>query len=1115
MADVLAQSNYQLGFDTAYAEQSKDKVIAYAEEVLAKYNEISSLKVSTKSITDLIAKNRELQASLAGLTKTQNDNTKATIDGEKAEQAKLKTTQESTKQTILNEKAEQEAIKTKKLKTQASDSAATAASREKKIEEEVLNDYKQLSLAYNDAALKAKNYALRLGETNPVTVAAVKNAREMYDILLRVDSAVGQNQRNVGNYKEAFNGLQVSFSQVARELPSLAVSANTFLLAISNNLPMVIDEVRKAKDEIKVLQEQGKETPNLIERIATSFFNWNMALNIGIALLTIYGTKVASFIAGLFDSEAATLKATEATKKRNDSLKEQLELEKALQTNYENEYKDNVRGARAELEYLQAGNKSRGEQLLQEQKILDLKFKSFGVGAEAALPDNAKQQELEQKALDARIKYYDAYNQWKQNTDDEAYTKSKDLAEKEYKDANTAFGDIVKLNEDKAQTIAQINAKAIEIQTYKEEQARKVTLESAKLSAEAVTDANQRILNSDTSTLDERLKALNNIAAAQKKSAEAELAFVVNDPSKKGTADLINAYAKYKQDKLLINRQLNEDLFQQNEDYRLKEYAALVDIAKTEFAKRVEINEELKGFEELTLQQRLQAQQAYQDAKQELITADYKAELRAAHISEEEIAKLLADPSYRVKSKSITDTQLKALTAKYYSSQATATHQGEEDISAIMYSEWAQQIDERVKNLDKIKALFNGHNIWVAQNYASEVTALSASLNKGEISYTTYLKKRKEAKEKYDTEVNRSDAADVKKQIEAMGWITDAFKEADEELAAAKANTAMAGTDAEQQAAAEEEAIAQKKYDKLKGLNDQYLALVKKGAEAEVKTADDAAAKQLAKRKELYDALKKLAQESIEFINVLATRGYEIRLNQLQEEQDKDDENYQRQVNNITNSTLTEQQKADTLKVMEAEKDERDKARDREKREIKLKEAKFEKAQAIASIVFATAVAIAKASPNPVLIALAAAIGAVQLATAIARPLPAYAKGTRGKPHEGGPARIGEGGKTELVTEPGLAPYFVNTDQVRNLRKGTEVFNSDQINEAMQRSMFAQTASLFTGGNTRSDNGTDKIVTAIKGIKQAKAPNYDAVAGQLDRQNAMLYEMYKFKHGIK
>jgi hypothetical protein len=122
-----------------------------------------------------------------------------------------------------------------------------ASKAEEKAIKDISNDYLQLSKAFNDASLKAKNYYLTLGENHPLTIEAIKDANDMNNILKRIDEKVGQYGRNVGNYKSAFDGLGVSVSQIARELPSLTISAQQFVLAISNNLPMLQDELKKAK----------------------------------------------------------------------------------------------------------------------------------------------------------------------------------------------------------------------------------------------------------------------------------------------------------------------------------------------------------------------------------------------------------------------------------------------------------------------------------------------------------------------------------------------------------------------------------------------------------------------------------------------------------------------------------------------------------------------------------------------------------------------------------------------------------------------------------------------------------------------------------------------------
>lgn len=71
--------------------------------------------------------------------------------------------------------------------------------------------------------------------------------------LKQIDSTLGRNQRNVGNYK--FDALGNSIQQILRESPSAAVSLNTFFLAISNNLPTFFDAVTQVNEGLKELKD--------------------------------------------------------------------------------------------------------------------------------------------------------------------------------------------------------------------------------------------------------------------------------------------------------------------------------------------------------------------------------------------------------------------------------------------------------------------------------------------------------------------------------------------------------------------------------------------------------------------------------------------------------------------------------------------------------------------------------------------------------------------------------------------------------------------------------------------------------------------------------------------
>ena len=139
-----------------------------------------------------------------------------------------------------------------------------------------------------------------------------KDIQELNKKMVTLDASIGNHQRNVGNYASTWNGLSFNLQQVARELPSLAVGMSTFMLAISNNVPMLADEIKKASAEYKAFQAAVKSGATDIPKVApvwkqlaSSIFSWQTALVVGITLLTVYWKDIANFTKGLFGANQA------------------------------------------------------------------------------------------------------------------------------------------------------------------------------------------------------------------------------------------------------------------------------------------------------------------------------------------------------------------------------------------------------------------------------------------------------------------------------------------------------------------------------------------------------------------------------------------------------------------------------------------------------------------------------------------------------------------------------------------------------------------------------------------------------------------------------------------
>lgn len=138
---------------------------------------------------------------------------------------------------------------------------------------------------------------------------------KLNDEISKQEQSIGVWSRNVGNYASGFNMLQYNIQQVARELPSLTISASQFFLAISNNLPMLVDELKRAKDANKALREEGAKTVPVWKQLVKGIFSWQTALVVGITLLTAYGKEITAWVKGLFSAEKALDAVAEAQSK--------------------------------------------------------------------------------------------------------------------------------------------------------------------------------------------------------------------------------------------------------------------------------------------------------------------------------------------------------------------------------------------------------------------------------------------------------------------------------------------------------------------------------------------------------------------------------------------------------------------------------------------------------------------------------------------------------------------------------------------------------------------------------------------------------------------------------
>lgn len=101
------------------------------------------------------------------------------------------------------------------------------------------------------------------------------------------------------------NNLKMQFSQVARELPSLAMGPQMFILAISNNLPMLADAIADVRKQNELLAASGQKGVPVWKQLAGAVFSWQTALVAAISLGIVFGKDIASWIKELINGKKA------------------------------------------------------------------------------------------------------------------------------------------------------------------------------------------------------------------------------------------------------------------------------------------------------------------------------------------------------------------------------------------------------------------------------------------------------------------------------------------------------------------------------------------------------------------------------------------------------------------------------------------------------------------------------------------------------------------------------------------------------------------------------------------------------------------------------------------
>lgn len=156
----------------------------------------------------------------------------------------------------------------------------------------------------------------QMGEADEEAVRAKRalelETKALYQQMIKLQEATGNHTLSVGNYKKVWNGLGMSVNQIVRELPAAAISLNTFFLGISNNVPILMDEIKKVRDLNAKLRAEGKQTKSVIKEVTRALFSWNTVMVLLLTAFAMHGEAILEWASKLIFGKKQALSLKEA-----------------------------------------------------------------------------------------------------------------------------------------------------------------------------------------------------------------------------------------------------------------------------------------------------------------------------------------------------------------------------------------------------------------------------------------------------------------------------------------------------------------------------------------------------------------------------------------------------------------------------------------------------------------------------------------------------------------------------------------------------------------------------------------------------------------------------------
>lgn len=898
-------------------------------------------------------------------------------------------------------------------------------------------------------------------------VGLIKQIKQLKDELKTIDAQMGNYQRNVGNYTSHWNGLNVSVQQMARELPSLAVGWNTFFLAISNNLPIMADEIKRARDEFKALQESGQQGVPVWKQLTKSILNWQTALVVGITLLSVYGKDIMDWVASLFKAKDATKKLLSAEQEMALGIKKGMKdvanstvkldvLYKATQ-----DHTRSLKDRNAAVDELQKmypayfANLSNDEILAGKAKEAYVQLREELVANAIARAQLDRMTDIADKREESLLKRRVQYNTYLQAEQKiiEASAALEDARQKKAKEGDEVWGYLVAKREEEL--------KKAEDQAKKEKAAWEDLIKETKDYDKVLEGMSKNI----------------NVGALTNDS---------NDANKKEAEE----YANYMKN---IESELTKTRIALIEDRRKAEIASVENTYKENINK-------IKGYSAKENQLRSQYEEEKNknirdiNEKYDLEREEYESDLEKRSIelkldtiknnSEKELEyklDLLLRMNELLREEEIREAERRGEDVELINKKYDAR------FSSIIQDNISERLGLIKKGTDRELDILDTNSL-------KEINALNKQYKQGEINEKQYrdrlykitkesgeaklklLLKEAEAELALSTDLPQEKVDEIQRRIDKIKAQIEAFNndmDNDENNPgkrwAKDFNSALGDMSSSANKYLGDSA---KIFNALGDIIGEMTAKMKDAEDSVFDFWGALGKEEDGLKKKLTFVLSSFAKIQ-DGITSIMTDIYDARIKRVEEEQEANEEAGEKELERIekleNSGAITKEEAEARKRAAEQATANKNKELEKKKEVLQQKQAKWEKANAISQSIIATALAVSKALPNLVLAALVGTLGAAQLATIIAQPIPKYAKGTDN--HPGGLAIVGDGGKHEAVVTDRGAYITPNVPTLIDLPRRAKVIPDVDIERRSDFLPPFDRLALYRSMNLRSDIG--------------------------------------------